>query len=343
MTAQIIDYYADTPYNMAALVEMVNNLEYVPSQLSADGVYDEIPVPYWDIAFDILEEQISRLATGYPNGQPNMPVLAKAALKKLSTYHLKDLHTFTPQDALGFRDPGGVQNTSKLSLIARAQMNMVKRIELTLEWFRMSAIQGAIKEPGDNTKTLASATTLLDLESEFSKSVQTLDFVTETATTDIRGKCVQALRLMETAFGGRSPVSAIGYCDSAGFDALVGHATVTDAFKYTQSLQPSTDLRNGFNFGGILWKEYRQRQISGVNEFIAANTAYIVPVGMGNFRSFYGPALYFSQINTEGSKYFSKMVDSLDDSYTQLQVQSNPLIINTNPDAVIKATLSTPA
>lgn len=334
--------FNDKAFEQLTLTDMVNNFVFLPQQLAADGVFDEIPVPTWDIAFDILEETLTRLGTKRPGTAPNVASMAKAVLKKMSTYHIPYVDSVTPLDIQGVRLAGTNSLATLLAVIAQKQAHAVKMMDLTAEWFRMGAIQGKICEPGDNDTTLADAEVLLSLETEFGKSVQTLDFVTETSTTDIRGKCIEALRAMESKLGGRPMTGAVAYMEAAAFDALVGHAEVKEAFKYTQSMVPSADLRKGFAFGGITFKEYRQRYIGESPEYIPANQGYIVPVGSGIFKSFYGPALYFDQVNSPGAKYYSKIVPALDNASAELQVQSNPLIINTNPDTVILGTFTTP-
>lgn len=342
MPETVIDWN-NPAYSKIVLTEMVNNIDYIPQQIAQDGLFVERPVPSWNVAMDILERSIQRPGTRSPyGGEPNVVEMAKATLKSLSVYHVPFVDMVTPADVQDIRLPGEAGVASVLSVIGRKQADIVASIDLAHEWFRMGAIQGKICEPGDNTKTLANATVLLNLQTEFGKSISTVDMDTDTAGTDQRGKCTEVLRKIEEKLAGRAYTDVICYLDSLGWDAFIAHSTVLPAYTAAYAINPALDLRKGFRFAGILFKEYRQRQISAVNEMIPANTGYFVATGTGQFRSYYGPARYFATANQNGTKFYSKQVPAADDASTQLQVQSNPLIINTNPDAVVCGTFTSP-
>lgn len=333
--SQIFDILRGEAFNLVSLTKMVNRLEFLPSQFANDGLYEEIPVTDWTIAFDDMADSLKRFGTRAVGGAPNTIAAAKATLRAFQTYHIPAVDSVKPADIQSAREPGTEQVTTLQAVVARKQLRLVRAMDLTHEWFRFCGIAGIIKEPGDNATTYASAATLLNLQTEFGRNVQTFDMDMDTDATQAQTQCLAMLRLMDAGLGGVPYTGAICYCDATAFDTLLSNDTFRDAFKYTNNAPLVNDIRRGFTFAGITFKEVRQRKISTVNEYIPAGYGYMVPVGAGNMRAYYGPAQYLDSVNTLGTKFYSKLVVALDNSNAELQVQSNPLFINTAPDSTI--------
>jgi hypothetical protein len=126
-------------------------------------------------------------------------------------------------------------------------------------------------------------------------------------------------------------------CSAEFFDAFTSNAAVTDSYKYQQSQFLRTDQREGFEFGGVTWVEYRGT--IGGTRFIATNKAYLIPMGVPDlFKTLYAPAPYMESVNTMGLPFYAKRELMDFDLGIQVQVQSNPLHICTRPDAILELT-----
>ena len=126
-------------------------------------------------------------------------------------------------------------------------------------------------------------------------------------------------------------------CSPGFFDALTGHAAVKDAFaRWNSGEFLRTDYHNsGFPFAGMFFEEY-SGNVAGV-PFIPADKAYMVPLGVPDmFMTLYAPADYMDTVNTIGLPYYAKQERMGFDKGVEVESQSNPIHINTRPDAVIE-------
>jgi hypothetical protein len=157
-----------------------------------------------------------------------------------------------------------------------------------------------------------------------------------TGSTDVRQKCVDTSRKVEDELGGIMNSGVEVLCSPEFFDALVGHATVIDSYKYQQGQTNRSDLRkSGFEYGGLLFKEYRGQV--GAVKFIETGCAYAVPTGVPDlFTTFYSPADHMDAIGTEGLPYYASLEPMDHGKGIDCLTQSNPLHLVNRPRAIIK-------
>ncbi|WP_342006773.1 major capsid protein [Stutzerimonas balearica] len=97
------------------------------------------------------------------------------------------------------------------------------------------------------------------------------------------------------------------------------------------------DLRKGFTFGEVTWKEFYGKV--GSISFIGENDAYLIPIGVSElFITRYAPADYMETVNTIGLPLYAKQELMRMNKGVALEAQSNPLNLCTKPRAVIKLT-----
>ena len=172
---------------------------------------------------------------------------------------------------------------------------------------------------------------------EFGVSQSTLNVALSVTTTKVLQVVVGLKRTMEDKLGGVMMSGVRVLCSPEFFDALTGHPAVIESYKYQQSNFLRTDNRDGFEFGGVIWEEYRGT--IGGNRFIAANKAYAIPEGVPElFKTFFSPAPYMETVNTNGLPFYMKQRSMDFDTGVEYQVQSNPLHMCTRPDAIVELT-----
>lgn len=211
--------------------------------------------------------------------------------------------------------------------------------DVTLEYHRIGAIKGQILDADG-------ATVLFNLFTEFNVVQQTKDFVLSNVATDVRQTSVEAARLAEGELGGIPYTRLRAFCSAGFFDALVGHVNVKTAFQYQEGRAVlAGDLRYvGFEFGGIVWEEYRGSVIGSdgnAKPFIPANEAVLFPEGPDIYRTYFAPADFIETVNTIGLPIYAKtVIDEELQRWAKVHTQSNPLSLCLRPRAVIRLTKS---
>ena len=145
---------------------------------------------------------------------------------------------------------------------------------------------------------------------------------------------LEAERLVESKLG------KVGYrglrvlCGADFFDAFTSHPLVVASWnRFNESSMQRDDLRNGFTYAGITFEEYR----GGEGVTIEADEAWGFPEGVqGMFIERYAPADYMEAANTMGIDFYSKSEPMPFDKGITIETQSNPLVLNTRPNAVVR-------
>jgi hypothetical protein len=179
---------------------------------------------------------------------------------------------------------------------------------------------------------------------------------------------VNPITLMEPVIAGvqdglRSGVvidRLVAVCSPTFFSALISHPYVTDAYKYFAQVQGSQIL-NGrltasaygldaryrtFEFGGILWVEYRgsyvDRNTGTTVPYIPAGDAYVFPQVSSNalFKTYFAPANRFDTINTVAREaYFWEYMGEKQDKI-EIMTESNFMNAVLRPQAVVRLYLA---
>jgi hypothetical protein len=209
---------------------------------------------------------------------------------------------------------------------------MRTNIDITLEWQRMGALKGIVLD-SDGTTELANLYTLFGL------SQVTHDMALDSDTTKVRNKTVEFKRKIEDGLDGLPYQGIRVLCSSTFFDAFVSHPAVELAWlRFQESENLRADLRKGFRFGDVFWEEYRGNV--GGHAFIADNKAYAIPEGVPKmFLTRFAPANYMETVNTIGLPYYAKQKSMDYDKGVEFESQSNPIMINTRPNAVVELSI----
>ena len=328
-----LDIFNGDAFSVQSLTKAINDLPYTPTRIGQLGLFSEEGISTTSLSIERMGTSLSLIPAGQ-RGSPAAPVgNDKRKLIPISTIHLAQRGTVIADEVQNLRAFGSESELESVqTLVNRKVAKMRRNIDVTLEWQRIGAIKGQVLD-ADGTSVL------LDMFTTFGLSQQVHDMILDSDTTKVKIKAVEAKRKIETALGGLMYTGLRAFCSNEFFDALVGHPAVAKAYDLWLDGQfLREDQRGGFPFCGIQWEEYRGGV--GSQQFIEDNVAYLVPEGVPDmFITNYAPADYEDTVNTNGVPYYAKQEPMKFGKGRELEAQSNPISINTRPDAVIKLTI----
>lgn len=329
----MLDIFSSSAFDVVSLTDAINKAPHKPGRIGSLGMFRERGITTTTVVVEEKDGRLSLIATS-PRGGPASTIGAeKRTARSFVVPHLERESTVLADEVQNVRAFGSEMETEAvMSIINERLVDLRSMHEVTLEHLRVGAIKGNILDSDGST-------VLFNLFTEFGVVQQTKDIALGTTTTDVRAACVAIMRLSEAELGAEMVTGYRAFCGDEFFDALVGHAEVKESLKYQESQLLRTDLRAGFEFGGIMWENYRG-SVNGVSFFPTAE-AYVVPVGTNIFSTYFAPADFIETVNTVGLPIYAKTVrDQELNRWAKVHSQSNPLALCLRPRAVIKVTKS---
>ncbi len=312
-----------------ALNAYINNLPRIVTRLGDMGLFQEEGLVGTTIVKIGLENNKLTLVPNVPRGAPGQPKgLDRGKVKLLETTHLPQRSTVMADQLLGVWDPADPDGTNVAAVVNKLQAVHKRDIDYTIEYHRMGALQGKLLD--------ADGSVILDFYDAFGVQKVTIGMELNKADTKVRSKTVSIKRAIEDKLGG-VPYTGIHVLCSAGFfDALIDHPDVEEAYKRWQDgAALRSDLRKGFVFGDGIFEELPGS--TGGKLAIPDNEAIAFPLGVPDmFLTRFAPADYLETVRGVGLPYYSKTAKLRMDKGIELESQSNPLNINTRPDAVVR-------
>lgn len=345
-----LDVFKQDAFSTIALTAAIQKIPYRPTLLGDLKLFAEKGVATTNVFVEERQGQLTLIADT-PRGAP-APTPLTRSLRTARSFQCRHLVREAPilADELqnvrlfGQVDAAAAQLETAQALTSERLETLRAMQDFTLEYHRLGAIKGQILD-ADGT------TTIYNLFTEFGVTQQTQGMDLGTSTTNQRSKCVEIRRMIQAELGGSLFTGLRGICSPSFIDAFMAHATVVDSLKYQESVQLREDLAlKGFQYGGILWQEYRgqmQPQNGGASDMIEADYAYVFPEGALTvdgplFRTFFAPADFIEAANTIGLPLYVKIAQDPEglNRFVKLHSQSNPLCLCLRPRAVVKCTIT---
>lgn len=327
-----LDIFNNDAFSITQLTKAINDTPHQPTRIGDLGWFSEEPINTTSVFIERRGTTIT-LIPAAPRGAPGRPESNdKSKLIPFSTVHLPQRAAVKADEVQNIRAFGSETEVETVqNLLNRKLGKMRRNIDVTLEYQRIGAIKGLVLDADGSSQ-------LLDLHNAFGTTQVTKDMGLETATTKVKQKIVDAKRTIEDALGGLSYRTIRVLCSPSFFDSLVGHDAVVKAYDQWmngQFLREDQRDNGGFYFGNVYWEEYRGN-VGGI-PFIEDGAAYMVPEGVPDmFVTHFAPADYMDTVNTMGLPYYA-MQQLMDyNKGVEIEAQSNPLHLNTRPDAVLK-------
>jgi hypothetical protein len=336
-----LDVFNSDAFSMHSLTATINKLPYQPMRLGQLGLFQADGIRTASLDVEEQSGRLSLIQTSPRGGVAPDPLGGKKrTLRTFKAFHLERDSKIYADEVQGIRAFGSETELQQIEqLVADRMGELLPMHEVTAEYHRINALQGLLLD--------ADGSTLYNLFTEFGVAQQTQDIALSNAATDVRGRVVGAKRLSEAELGGLVVSEYRAFCGATFFDALISHVNVVASFQYQEGNVLRQDLRNGFQFAGVTWEEYRGSVTKpdsvggGTAAFFNANQAFLVPIAP-IFITRYAPADYEETVNTKGLPLYAKQAPDPSGlgKYRQINTQSNPISLCLRPRAVIKITKS---
>lgn len=324
----LLDVFKGDAFSFTKLVDAINLTPYIPTRLGDLKLFQPKPISTLSAAIE-MQGQVLSLVQSQPRGAPGAAKnVEKRLIKDFRTVHLPQRVAIMADEVQGLRAFGSETEDTVAMQYLQGKMDVARRdLDITHEYQRMGALKGLVLD--------ADGTTIYNYFTEFGVTQTTLSWALSVTGTKVLQLCIALKRVIEDKLGGVMMQGVRVLCSPEFMDAFTSHPAVTEAFKYQQSQVLRDDYRDSFQFGGIVWEEYRGS--IGATRFIAAGKAYAIPMGVpGLFQTLYSPAPYMETVNTPGLPFYMKAKSMDFDTGVEWQVQSNPLHLGTRPDCIVE-------
>lgn len=329
----MLDVFNNSAFTSLAMTDAFNKVPYLPGRLSRLGLFRERGVSTTQVA---IEEKAGKLTVIPAQRRGEPPVNATPDKRTMRSFVIPH---FPKEDKIMAAEVQNVTRFGNPDQMAAVQDIVNERLaslgrdhDITLEWQRIGALKGLILD-ADGT------TTLLNLFTEFGVSQQTHDMNLDNSTTEIRSQCHEIARKVEDELGEAPYTRLHAFCGKTFFDDFTSHALVKATYlNYAEAADRlGRDVRGGFEYGGIVWEEYRGK--NATTPFVADTDAYVFPIGVPDlFVTYFAPADFIETVNTIGlPRYAKQAVEARFQRWVDIHTQSNPLSINLRPRAVVRA------
>lgn len=335
-----LDPFLANGYTVVEMTEAINRLPFnIYSRTLELGLFREEPVSTTSVMVEERGGTLNLLPT-IVRGAPHL--VNRTSKRKVKSFAVPQIvldDMVLPSEVQGVRAFGTTNQTDTLAnRIARKLQEMKNKHDITKEWMRIGALKGILLD-GDGS------TVLYNFFTEFGMTPFVQDFNFTSATLDVNAAVLNVKRHMEDNLHGEVMTGVRALCSPEFFSALVGHANVQKAFQYFMTTQPlGYDYRQGFNFAGVTFEEYRgtATDLTGTaHKFIPASTCQFFPVGtVTTFVLYNAPADYNETVNTDGLPYYAKQVERKFNEGWDLTTQSNPFPICLRPELLVQGTMS---
>jgi len=286
-----------------------------------------------------MKNGILTLLPTKPVGSPGtVHKMAKRNVRSFIVPHIPHDADILPEEYDGLRAFGSEDDVMALSQLMNDKLQSMRvNHGITLEHLRMGALKGEILD--------SDGSTIYNLYDEFNITPFEVDFELSDVDTDVKQKCIDLLRHMEDNLLGEAMRGVHVLVSQEFFDALVDHPKVREAYeRWRDGELLRTDMREGFNFAGVTFEEYRGRSLDiegNTRRFIAASEGHAFPMGtLNTFETLVAPADFIETTNTIGQLLYAKQEERKFGRGIDIHTQSNPLPICYRPAVLVKVLTS---
>lgn len=332
-----LDIFNNDAFSVSQLTQTIVDIPRVPTQLGDEGLFNEYGITTTTMMIERTGYGL-KLVPAAPRGGVRATVgRERRKLIPIAAVHLPQGDTILADEVQGVRAFGSETELDGVQRLVQRQLAVLKgNIDLTLENMRVGALKGKVLDADGKS-------VLWDLYSIFGMNQVVLPFNINSAgsTVDLKAKCVELKRNIQRALGGKSFRRVRVKCSESWFDKFVGHDKMAKAWElWNNGAFARQDQSAGdFEFAGVVFQIYAGGV--GDEDFIPAGEAYAYPEGVPNmFQTAFAPGDYSSTVNTVGAPYYASQERLPHDKGIDLESQSNPIMLNTLPEAVIKLTTS---
>lgn len=330
------DFFNADAFNLVQMTQAIQTFPNMYGKCNIMNLFPALPVTLRTIAIESLDGVLNLLPTKPVGAPPSYGQQGKRKVRSFQIPHIPHNDMVKAEDVQGIR-AFGTQNVAETvdGIYAQKLATMRRKHAITLEHMRMAALKGILID--------ADGTTLYNFFTEFGISQISQSYALTTSTTEVLNKVLDTKASIEDNLKGEVMDHIHAFCSPSFYRAFTTHATVKEAFKYfSQQQKLSGDYRSGFEYGGVIFEEYRGtvNDASGsAHLFVPTDEAIAFPVGTQEaFRTVFAPANFIETVNTLGQELYAKGVKDPADRWIEIFTESNPLPICTRPELLVRLT-----
>jgi len=335
----MLNIFETNAFEAVTLTAAINRLTRQYGLLQQLGIFREQGVTTTTVALEDQGDVLNLLQT-VPRGGDAI----KNQTGKRKLYHVAIPHNPLEDVVL----PADVQDKRRFGSETASETvfeNVVKKLavmrrkhEITREYRQWKALEGSIVD--------ADGVELLDLYTLLGKSRKAVDFVLGTATTKINDKIEEVLDHIDDNAEGETTEMPIALCGKTFWGKFINHAKVERAWDNwnSRSNMLGTDLRKGFEFGGVTWVKHIGHATwvddAGATQtrlFVPDGDVLFVPTGTNDtFLAANAPGDFVDAVNTVGLPFYARSEPRKFNKGVDIWTESNHMPYVTRPQLVVR-------
>lgn len=340
-----LDMFRTDAFGTLEMVAAINKLPDTPGRVGRLKAFTGKPLTNQYAAIEERDNKLSLVPTAARGTMPNVGSGPVRKTRVFETFYIPQNRTVMASELSGVRAFGSDTEQDTVANVVTEKLAAIKTdIDATIEWHRVGAIQGLLRDVSAGTPDLLNLFTVFDL----TRTEVNFDFADD--TDDIKGKCKAVKRAITSALGQQTFTKIYCICGNTFFDALIAHPAVTNPFTvegngdFFRQLQGAIGGSDDavFEWGGITFISYDAS--IGAEPFVAADEANFFPVGVPDlFLEFYSPPEWMETVNTLGKPYYAKQEVMKWDAGVELHGNTSILPICSRPQCLILGTMGADA
>lgn len=311
-------------FTLTELARSIKKYPFVPGMLKQLGLFQFLPIPGTSFGIEERKENNAGVLIKSERGTAsNAATLPRNKVHTFNTEHYRVNGAVTADEVLNARG-AGISGAREILTNRRDRLILSMRndIDITLENLRMACLNAPTNAFGNAPASVAVA---------FGAS----DSAIRSAIFN------NIIKPMETALKGQPYTGLLALCDDTFWAGFIESKTVQATYlNWTAAAQLRGDVLESFPFGGVTWVRYRGTGTT----VIESGKAKVVPLGVPDlFIEAFAPADTLDQIGAGalGVPYYAQAypIDEGNRGWA-LEMQTNPKMVCTNPQAVLTIGLS---
>ena len=338
----ILDVFDGSGYQAAELTAAINKLPFVPSRLGSSGLFQHKGVSTTVVMVERKKGKIALIPTKTRgSGGTTKKSAEKRDLRPFSIPHVPYSDDLLADSLQNVRAFGSSDKLEAINVLTNEKLEGLRRDhEITHEYHRIGAIQGRVLDADGSTE-------IFDFFTEFNITEVAVDFELDDELTKVKLKCEEVWAKIQEQLGAVPFTGVTAQVGSGFWKSLITHPAVEKAFeRYQESSHLRTLHRDEqkvqrLEFCDITFECYRGKV--GSVPFIPNTVARFYPTGVPElFIHHSAPADYIETVNTIGQPVYAKQERMKFDKGIEFESQSNPAIICTRPEVLLKGTTVLP-
>lgn len=323
---EINEALAAQSFSVIGLAASINNLEVPKHRIAELGIFKEKGIRTTSVKIEYKDGQVM-LVPEKERGADG--VRTNGTKRKLYTFeavHLPVEGGLSADSVQNLRAFGSETELEELDVLIQEEQEVHRSsLDATIEYLRMGALTGQVI--GAEGNVIVDLFNVFGIPADSNK--HDIDF-----TKPLKTQLLDVKRKSEKNQKGIKGKRYRAFCSSGFFDELLENADFQKAHeRYLNGKALREDVRAGVEWQGIIWEEYEEEV--GDKRFIPQGEARVYPEDKpGLFATWFAPADYNETVGTKGLPYYSKSEPRRMGKGIDIESQSNPINVCTNPLAV---------